>query len=196
MDPWLFEYLVPKVWHDAVLTLHQTELRSPCTVEAIPAIRCMRITETNSPSDHIMSSIFNSTSPTNTSPKGMVLSFPRMIAQAGYHAFMAVPERIDHILGLRYSGSMIAEATGNTTRNIIPAAMSADSASATIAARESGFGVTAEGTQRSLTSLSFHQVRNFGGIFTYMTSKWALACFTLVSLQFVLQPLLCMTQIY
>lgn len=34
-------------------------------------------------------------------------------------------------------------------------------------------------------AFTFQHVRNFGGIFTYMTSKWALACFALVRILYL-----------
>ena len=140
--------------------------------------------------EHLMSS--NVTSIIHYYPKELVMAVPRMMARAGSFAFVTVPERIDYMLGLRHGGSMIAEATGhgirgNRSRDIVSAALSGASSSGTDAPTAAG-AAAAEGS-RGLSSLSFNQVRNFGGIFTYMTSKWALACFTLVSLQFVMRPL-------
>lgn len=129
----------------------------------------------------------------------IVMAFPRMLARAGSFAFVTVPDRIDHMLGFRNSGSIIAEATGNGSQHIISAALSATmpeaspgvpaargaqtAAIAGAAATENGNGPL------SFSALSFQQFRNFGGIFVYMTSKWALACFTLVSFQLVKSPL-------
>jgi len=107
---------------------------------------------------------------------------PRIVARAGSFAFIAVPERLDSMF-FRHGGSMIAEATGNGTWNMITSALSSASItdttlSAAVAAE------TAAASPAGPFSLShFGQVRNFGGIFTYMTSRWALACFTLVSLK-------------
>lgn len=117
------------------------------------------------------------------------MAVPRLLARAGSFAFVTVPERIDSLLGLGNSGSMIAEATGNGTHQIISPALSGGSVQASqgaAAATAAGVAAATEGVPRSLSSMSFHQMRNFGGIFSYMTSKWALACFTLVSLQFVM----------
>ncbi|KAL9075692.1 MAG: hypothetical protein Q9161_001444 [Pseudevernia consocians] len=123
-----------------------------------------------------MSSASNSTSLMNLIPNDFVMAFPRMMARAGSFAFVTVPERLDSIIGLRGGVSMIAEATGNGSMKMISTAFSSDSSLG--AALPSAAGAAATEAPR-LSSLSFHQVRNFGGIFAYMTSKWALACFTL-----------------
>lgn len=128
----------------------------------------------------------------------IVMAFPRMLARAGSFAFVTVPDRMDHLLGFRNGGSMIAEATGNGSRHIMSAALSATSPEAVqgLAAANGARDVAsaaATGTGNgpiSLSTLSFQQFRNLGGIFAYMTSKWALACFTLVSFQFVCDYLL------
>lgn len=113
------------------------------------------------------------------------LAFPRMLARAGSFAFITVPEKIDNMLGFGHSGSVIAEATGNGSRNILSAALSGvsgEAAEASSVAAETMVGQTsAEPTSsRGIGSINFQQYRNFGGVFTYMTSKWALACCTLV----------------
>ena len=109
------------------------------------------------------------------------MAVPRMMARAGSFAFITVPERIDSMLSFRNGGSMIAEATGNGTWNMISAALSAGTpADTAIPGTVPRTAAAMEGT-RTMSPLSFMQVRNFGGIFTYMTSKWAMACFTLVS---------------
>jgi len=141
-----------------------------------------------SPLSHIMASTSNVTSHLNEFSKDLAMAFPRLLVRAGSFA-ISVPERIDNIFGLRNGGSLIAEATGNGSQNTISAALSGDAAQASqrVAAAAPGGGTAAatEGVP-SFSSLTFQQVRNFGGIFTYITSKWALACFTLVSLQIVI----------
>ena len=129
-----------------------------------------------------MSSVSNNTSLMSLIPSDFVMAFPRMVARAGSFAFVTVPERLDNMIGLRGGGSMIAEATGNGSMKMISTAFSSDSSPG--AALPSAAGAAATEAPR-LSSFSFHQVRNFGGIFAYMTSKWALACFTLVSLYHV-----------
>lgn len=131
---------------------------------------------------HAKASASNATSFFNPSPKDLLLAVPRMIARAGSFAFITVPERMDNLLGLRNSGSVIAEATGGRTPNTSRAALSGLGSVRGTAAVTAAEARVAEGTSGGMLShtLSFHQVRNFGGVFTYVTSKWALACFTLV----------------
>ena len=119
------------------------------------------------------------------------MAFPRMLARAGNFAFFTVPEKLDGMLGLGNGGTVIAQATGgNGSKNILSAAFSGVSGNAVLASQETVVA-TAAGTaatdnaQGVFSSFTFHQVRNFGGIFSYMTSKWALACCCLVSIQYV-----------
>ena len=138
-----------------------------------------------SSANHAIASAANSTSFLKSSPRDLFLLIPRIIAHTGFFAFVTVPEKIDHMLGLGNGGRFIAEATGDGLRNFTTAALSgakstqesvmtiADGATGTESTRGSTFG----------QSLSFQQVRNFGGVFTYMTSKWALMCLCFVSLE-------------
>lgn len=107
-----------------------------------------------------------------------------MVAQAGSFALNHMPGPIDNLLRPRNAGSIIAEATGNGIRIAASAALSGISSAqetattimATTEVRQPGQGLFSQ-------SFSFQQLRNLGGIFTYMTSKWALTCFALVSLE-------------
>ena len=121
-------------------------------------------------------------------PQDIFLAFPRMLARAGNFAFFTVPEKLDGMLGFGNGGSIIAQATGgNGSKNILSAALSGGSGGAaqvsqgTAAATAAGAGAVTENAHGVFSSFTFHQVRNFGGIFSYMTSKWALACCCLVS---------------
>ncbi|KAL9630471.1 MAG: hypothetical protein Q9164_006399, partial [Protoblastenia rupestris] len=142
----------------------------------------------------------NATSHLISSPADFALAIPRFLSAAGSFAFITVPERIDNMI--HGGGSMIAEATGNGSRQIISAALSggaaaaqASNTAATAAGSMGGAATAVQGGPASFGSLTFQQIRNFGGIFMYMTSKWALACFALVSVE--LQAIvLNRTQIY
>ena len=111
------------------------------------------------------------------SPNDIFMAFPRMMARAGSFAFVTVPERLDSMIGYRGGGSVIAEATGNESMRMISTAFSPPSSPGAALPSTAAAEIPVQG----LSSFSFHQVRNLGGIFAYMTSKWALACFTLVS---------------
>ena len=128
--------------------------------------------------DHLKASAANASSYLSPSPMDLLLVVPRMVVRVGSFVFSAVPEQIDNVLGLRNGGSMIAEATTEGTQNIASAASAAyvqGTAAATGAVTEE----TLDSPLRNM--FSFQHVRSFGGVFTYMTSKWALGCFTVVS---------------
>ena len=123
------------------------------------------------------------------------MAFPRIMARAGSFAFVTVPERIDSIFGLRHGGSMIAEATGNRTWNMVSEALSSGPVMGSALPTASRTAQSTTNTGKNYSSLTAGQMKNFGGIFTYMTSKWALACFTLVGLQSVIVPMLAYPQL-
>ncbi|KAL8806067.1 MAG: hypothetical protein Q9182_001599 [Xanthomendoza sp. 2 TL-2023] len=88
---------------------------------------------------------------------------------------------IAHGLGwLQSGGSIIADATGQGAMAIETAAQNSAFAQGAVASAVAD-GVANEAASASTfrRALTFQHVRNFGGIFTYMTSKWAFACFTL-----------------
>ena len=125
--------------------------------------------------DHIKASASNVTSYMNPTPMDLLLAVPRMVARAGSFAFVTVPEHIDNMLGIRAGGSVIAEATGQGGQNMTSAAISIAQGTA-VATTLTG---AAEGPQGGLSS-HFQHIRNFGGVFNYLTGKWALCCFTVV----------------
>lgn len=135
---------------------------------------------------HILASASNITWSLKPSPKDLWLAIPRMVAQVGSFALDHMPGPIDNLLRPRNAGSVIAEATGNGMKNVASAAFSgitvAQETATTIMA-------TTEGTQpeKSLfsQSFSFQHLRNLGGIFAYLTSKWALSCFAVVSMKHI-----------
>ena len=137
--------------------------------------------------NNTMASTSNTTALMN--PQDIFMAFPRMLARAGNFAFFTVPEKLDGMLGFGSGGSIIAQATGgNGSKNILSAALSgepggtAQASPGIVAATAMGTGTGTENAHGVFSSFTFHQVRNFGGIFSYMTSKWALACCCLVSM--------------
>jgi hypothetical protein len=131
----------------------------------------------------LVSAALNATWFWNPSPRDLLLVIPRILSQAGAFAPNNMPEWIDNLLRARNGGSVIAEATGSRIDSMAAAALSGmSSAQETAAAMPV---ISAEGGQLGQglfsQSFSFQQLRNLGGIFTYMTSKWALTCFALVS---------------
>lgn len=133
---------------------------------------------------HMRASASNATLFLNPSPKDLLMAVPRAIARVGSFAFFTVPERIDGLFGLRNGGSIIAEATGERANKTVLTTLSGISSVqgiATAAAESVSVNKSTQGSRLS-HAITFQHVRNFGGIFTYMTSRWALCCFTLVSL--------------
>lgn len=113
------------------------------------------------------------------------MALPRAIARLGSFAFISVPERVDDLMGLRNGGSVIAEATGELGNKTVLAALSGVSSVQGTAVTASNRATMTGGAQGGVLSHTFsQQFRNFGGVFTYMTSRWALGCFTLVSFNF------------
>ena len=128
--------------------------------------------------DHLKSSASNATSFLNPSPMDLLLVVPRMVLRAGKFALVTVPERLDNLVMRGMVGTSIARATGHEVQQAAVAAVSG--AQATAAAT-----VAAAGTERVQgggfgQAFAFQNIRNFGGVFSYLTSKWALGCFTAV----------------
>ena len=106
------------------------------------------------------------------------MALPRLLAYLGSFAFVTIPESIDHFFHLPDGGSVIAEATANKTQAIASAAISRVT---TMAPASAGGPVATEAAKAGLLShMSFQHVRSFGGVFSYLTSKWALGCVTAV----------------
>ena len=102
---------------------------------------------------------------------------PRIVARAASFAFITIPEAFENIFGDGDGGRLIAEATGEgaavtaASAGLVQGAIGgvAEAAATQAATEQTGF---------FSQSISFQQLRTFGGVFTYMTSKWALGCFT------------------
>ena len=134
--------------------------------------------------DQVRTTAANLSSLFSPSPRDILLLIPKMMSRVGEFAFITVPEQLDNALGLRHGGRVIAEPTQQGSQNMASAAMS--SAGMTVGATQ-GLGdatvldgVGDHGSAFSQTMFSFQQMKNFGGVFSYVTSKWALACFTVV----------------
>lgn len=114
--------------------------------------------------DQVLSPTSSSTYNLSPYASDLVLSIPTFIANAASYA----SERIDYILYGR--GSMIAEATGSDSRNVISAAATqARSTSSVPNLGETSAGSSSGG--KMLNLLAF-EARSLDGIFRYVTSKW------------------------
>ncbi|KAI9781641.1 MAG: hypothetical protein M1839_005858 [Geoglossum umbratile] len=112
------------------------------------------------------------------SPRDILMVVPRLVGGIGSFAFVTVPERVDDLIGLGYGGRVreIAGATGEGSMNtaggvasVVDFAQGDGGASASAAAAGGGYT-----SGRS----AFQAIRGFGSVFAYMTSHWAVVCFT------------------
>jgi hypothetical protein len=114
--------------------------------------------------------------------------FPRLAQRAGLY----LPEAVEDIMDKVWSGgSTIAQATAEdaainaTSTNITSAVVQEVIAQSTTDGMQAAFqrawvqGTTTEGSSIfGMMLQTFGRIKNFGGIFSYLTSRWALATFT------------------
>lgn len=119
----------------------------------------------------------------------ILLVVPRLAQRAGNFAFLYMPEAVDNIAGKIFSGgSIIADATGqaaNSTITNTSNAFAQSTAAIVDTAIREAFRDTGDTAATSsflgMMFQGFARLKNFGGIFSYLTSRWALATFTAVS---------------
>ena len=119
-----------------------------------------------------------------------LLAVPRFAHRAGSLAFYSMPEAVDNLAGKLFgNGNIIADATGVRTMNQTITNASGAIAQSTAAALMDGAlgeGLTDAGGKTSMSVMastlqSVGRMKNFGGIFSYLTSRWALTTFAAVS---------------
>jgi hypothetical protein len=97
------------------------------------------------------------------SPADLLMAVPRLLARAG-----ALGEHIDSVFGkIRSGGTIIAEPTVANLTN---------ATTATAAGRFVQESVAAAAAHAGL----FQALKNVGSFFSYITSKWAIATFSIV----------------
>ena len=111
---------------------------------------------------NIVSATTNATSQLSALPADLA----HFLANAASFAFIKVPERIDHII--HGGGSIIAEATGNESGQIISAALSKplSTAQASITGKQYGFIAGSHGgnlAHKSVGSVAINHMRSLGG---------------------------------
>lgn len=118
----------------------------------------------------------------------LLMVFPRLAQRAGLY----LPEAVEDIMDKVWSGgSTIAQATAEeaainaTSTNITIAVVQEAIAQSTSDGMQAAFqrawvqGTTTEGSSIfGMMLQTFGRIKNFGGIFSYLTSRWALATFT------------------
>ena len=124
-----------------------------------------------------------------SSAMDLLLVVPRLAQRAGTFALFHMPEAVDNIAGRIFNGgSVIADATGQTANSTITNTSNAF-AQSTAAIVDTAFREAFRDTSDAAATSSFlgmvfqgfARLKNFGGIFSYLTSRWALATFTAVS---------------
>jgi hypothetical protein len=132
--------------------------------------------------DNIKTTASNSSSLLHPSPKDLFMALPRLAHRMGSFWFIDIPDHVENMLGGALRGSIIADATAGVY-NIGTTATEAGAAVAQAAgnagASGSGSG-SADAVGGLAKSLGFQNVRGFGGMFSYITSKWALWCILMV----------------
>lgn len=131
-------------------------------------------------------------SPTNASiipaaAMDILLAVPRLAQRAGSYALFHMPEAFDSVAGKIFNGgSIIADATGqhsaNSTITNTSSHFAQNTASSVLdAAFREAFQKTEDEATASVFGMmlqGFAKVKNFGAVFSYLTSRWALATFT------------------
>lgn len=126
------------------------------------------------------------------SPGDLLLVLPRLAQRAGVFAFYTVPEQIDGFMGKIGvgGGSMIAEKTAgemanstalNTTRQFLQAASSKVMGGAATATATAAHASAAAAEAGDDNVWGLQTLRNFGGMFSYLLTRWALGTFLVVS---------------
>lgn len=117
---------------------------------------------------HLKTSASNATSSLNSS--GLFTNIPRWLGPL-----------TDGWGWLQSGGNITADAAGERALGIeTTIQVSAGAPSAAASAAAGNPAMEAASASAFHHAFTFQHVRNFGGVFSYMTSKWALACFTLV----------------
>lgn len=120
---------------------------------------------------------YATTSSVFPSAKDLLLAVPRAFVRIGSFAFVTMPEKVDSLLRLRNGGKLIAGATAQigietTSLGSTPVLPSLKTITTTLAnGTTATFVAKTGGTGQS--TFNFDRLRNVGGFFTYITSKWA-----------------------
>jgi hypothetical protein len=122
-----------------------------------------------------------STNTSSIAPSTMdlVLALPRLARRIGVFALFYLPEQIDGLfVRMGSTGGVIAEATAE--RMLLPP----DFEPPTTFMADFAPSAQARGSEYDVTVsngiFNLQNIRNLGGIFNYITSRWALATFTVV----------------
>ena len=109
------------------------------------------------------------------------MAVPRLAQRVGFFAFFYVPEQFDGLLGrIRNGGSIIAQATSEAIMNATNVNPTSFVQGSTVASSKDAPGA-GDSMAASQSLFSIQNIMNLGGVFSYITSRWALTTFTVVS---------------
>lgn len=121
----------------------------------------------------------------------LLMVVPRLAQRAGSFALYHMPDAVDNIAGKIWSGgSVIADATAQQTAanmtitNTSSAFAQNTGASMLETSIRGAFSNAGDETSSSLLMSVGHglsKIKNIGGVFAYLTSRWALTTFAVVS---------------
>lgn len=116
------------------------------------------------------------------SAKDLIMVLPRLARKAGSFALFDLPEHADTVWTMiKNGGIVIANATGANTTSPSLTHTSSAFVQATSAAADMTLEMADSKFSTWLSSAySFESIRGFGGMFTYFSSRWAIATFAMV----------------
>lgn len=119
----------------------------------------------------------------------LLMVVPRLARKLGQFAINALPEQMESVVGkLRSGGSVIAEATTidmvNTTSSNTTAAFAQAASTVARTAAAAATPLADQGGFVSYITAPFNSdtIRGFGGMFSYLGSRWALTTFVIACL--------------
>ncbi|KAI9893796.1 MAG: hypothetical protein M1814_006013 [Vezdaea aestivalis] len=123
--------------------------------------------------ENLKTTASNATSYLNPSPSNLLMALPRLAHRMGSYWFSNMQEIVEDTIGVAMRRRDIPLAT---SRGGAAAQVAAGILSEAQAAAGAANGGPQGGASRFVTTLSFQNVRGFGGMFAYLTSRWALWC--------------------
>jgi hypothetical protein len=138
--------------------------------------------------DQLRASLRNSTFPP---PMDFLLTVPRLAQRAGAFAFYYIPEQLDGLLKKAHGpGSIIAEPTASDTLNTTIITGGGTFIQETASAAATAAGRAADAADPS-QSLLFVHWQFYASVFSYISSKWAIATVISVSYGWCVRRLSC-----
>ena len=129
----------------------------------------------NSTFNYVKATAFNATAFLVPRPKDLLYLFPRIAARAGTFVTDDLPGAFENIFAAQFGGRLLEQATAGDGGMAASPAVAAANILAGAGGNEQA--VAEGGFFTFFQSFGLQQLRTFGGLFSYLTSKWALGCF-------------------